>query len=175
MLKALVLTAALAGLAPTANAGGIDLRFLFDNHGKIRVGVGLPHRHARDAHSQHRTVRPSKHRHHDHARRVWVPARSERVSHRVWIRERHESVVVPARYEYRRDECGHRVRVMVRRSYTTTRCIPGRYETRYRTVRHAGHYETRGGSRSDSRSVSRSRDSSSRDSRSRRSRSRRTH
>jgi hypothetical protein len=167
MLKTLVLTAALAGLAPTANAGGIDLRFLFDSHGKIRVGVGLPHHRVRNAHSQHRTVRPSRHQHHDHARRVWVSARSERVSHRVWIPERHASYVVPARYEYRRDECGHRVRVMVRRSYTKTRCIPGRYETRYRTVRHAGHYETRGGSRS--------RESNSRDSRSRRGRRSRTH
>ena len=142
MLKSLVLTAALAGMAPTANAGGLDLRFLFDNHGHFRVAVG---------HSSHRNRSSRIHKHRDHrhhsrtpvrARRVWVPACSERVSYRVWIPERHERIVVPARYEYRRDECGHRVRVMVRRSYSTTRCIPGRYETRYRTVRHAGHYKT---------------------------------
>ena len=169
MLKTLILTAALAGLAPTAEAGGLDLRFLFDNHGNFRVGICN-----RSHTSRNRSVRPSTHRHHDHARRVWVSARSERVSYRVRIPERHERIVVPARYEYRRDECGHRVRVMVRRSYSKTRCIPARYETRYRTVRHAGHYETRRETHRDTRSVSRrgSRRETRSDSRDRNSRSR---
>jgi len=151
MLKTLFLTAALAGLAPTADAGGLDLRFLFDNHGNFRVGIGhRSHRSYRAVH-QPRRVRQTRIRHHHHVRRVWIPACSERVSYRVWIPERYEHIVVPARYEYRRDECGYRVRVMVRRSYTKRRCIPGRYETRYRTVRHAGHYKAHRETRRESR------------------------
>ena len=127
LMKSLFLTAALAGLAPTADAGGLNVRVWIDSERGVRVGLGHDRHRQRDRHVRHRRI--------DHRDRHVHRVRTRRVAYRVWIPERHERVVVPARYEYRRDPCGRRVRVLVRRSYVTTRCIPGRYEIRYRTVR----------------------------------------
>ena len=150
MMKALILTAALAGLAPTADAGDVKFRIGIDSRGSIRVGVGL-----REGSSRRR----SSHRHDNHrveATRVWVRGHTDRIAYKVWVPERHERVLVPAKYEYRRDECGRRVRVLVRRRHYVTRCIPGRNVTRYRTVYHPGRYSvTRAVTRTVSRRASR--------------------
>ena len=169
MIRAILLSGALltssAALAPSAEAG--DLRFIFglgDRHGNsVRVKIGSrDHNHRSRSHSSHRrsrrharTERVIRHRHHDHHRRhhvptyrtiterVWVAGHFDRVAYTVRLPETHQRVKVAARYEWRRDSCGRRYRVCVRRSYYKTVCTPGRVETRHRQVFRKGRYENR--------------------------------
>lgn len=120
MIKTLILTAALAGMAPAAEAGGLDVRLFFGGQRHSGIGVGIQtHRRARTR----RAYRPS---HARPAHRVWRPAYSERVSHRVWIPARH------------RRGSGH-----YQTRYRTVRHA-GRYETR-RRARHSGRRRSRRG------------------------------
>lgn len=75
--------------------------------------------------------------------RVWVAGHYDRVAYQVRVRGGSRRVKVPARYEWRVDNCGHRYRVLVRRSYYKTVCEPDRFETRYKQVFHPGRYETK--------------------------------
>ncbi|MHC4937536.1 MAG: hypothetical protein ACYTHK_01035 [Planctomycetota bacterium] len=132
MLRTFFLTAALAGLAPTADAGDIKVRFGYDSRGGIRVGVGL----SSDCDHRHRhQVR--------HVDRVWVPGHYDRVAYQVWVPARRERVRVPARYVTRRLPCGQAERVLVRRAHYETRIIPGHHVTRYKRVYHPGRWEVR--------------------------------
>ena len=167
MIRALLLSSALlttsVALAPSAEAG--DLSFIFglgDRHGNsVRVKIGSRDRHVRHHDRHARTERVIRHRSHRNHRshsgsqyrhtpryrtiseRVWVPGHFDRVAYQARLPETHSRVKVAARYEWRRDSCGRRYRVCVRRSYYKTVCNPARYETRYRQVFHKGRYESR--------------------------------
>jgi len=130
MFRTLLLSAALAGIAPVANAGDVRISLGYSSHSGIRVGVGL-----REGHAHRHVV------HHD--TRVWVPGRTERIAYQVWVPARTERVLVPSRYETRRLPCGEIERILVERRHYETRVIPGHYETRYRIVEHPGCWEVR--------------------------------
>jgi len=130
MFRTLLLSAALAGLAPAANAGDVKVRIGYDSRSGIHVGIGLG------------DVRG--HRHHvSHVDQVWVPGCIERIAYQVWVPARTERVLVPDRYEMRRNACGVYERFLVERRHYETRVIPGYYETKYRTIQHPGHFEVR--------------------------------
>ncbi|MHC4956359.1 MAG: hypothetical protein ACYTGZ_21160 [Planctomycetota bacterium] len=168
MIRAILLSSALATLAPAAEAG--DWRVIFglgDRHGstvRVKIGSKRSHDHDRrgrsdrnvrhrrhddrhvDRHRSHRSHRGHRHhapRYRTVTERVWVRGHFDRVAYKVRIPETHKRVRVPARYEWRTDRCGRRTRVLVRRAHWKTVCVPARYETRYKSVYHRGHYETR--------------------------------
>ncbi|MHC4408124.1 MAG: hypothetical protein ACYS0E_00925 [Planctomycetota bacterium] len=130
MLKTILLTAAIAGMAPAADAGDIKVRFGLDSRGHIRVGVGL--RSGRDHRNRHE-VR--------HVDREWIPGHTDRVAYRVWVPARTERVLHHAEYRTRRLPCGRTERVLVSRRHYDTRIIPGHYVTRYRRVYHPGRWK----------------------------------
>jgi len=132
MFRTLLLSAALAGMAPAADAGDIKIRFGYDSERGFRVGVGLREGYA---HRHRHRVR--------HTTRVWVPGCVERVAYKVWVPARRERVLVPSRYERRRLPCGRYERVLVQRRHYETRIIPGHYVTKYRTVQRPGRWEVR--------------------------------
>jgi len=132
MLKTILLTAAIAGMAPAADAGDIKVRFGLDSRGHIRVGVGL--RSGRDHRNRHE-VR--------HVDREWIPGHTDRVAYRVWVPARTERVLHRAEYRTRRLPCGRTERVLVSRRHYDTRIIPGHHVTRYRSVYHPGRWKIR--------------------------------
>jgi len=162
MIRAILLSGALAALAPTAQAGDFSLIFgLGDRHGNsVRVRVG--DRSDRRSHRSH-DRRVDRHRRHDHdvrvshrrghrhhqpryrtvTERVWVAGHYDRVAYQVRVAGVLRRVRVPARYEWRTDRCGHRYRVLVHRSHYKNVREPDSYQTRYKRVFHPGRYETR--------------------------------
>ena len=76
---------------------------------------GISQRH--DGHS-HGTQRDFRRGHYQtRSERYWVPA----FDRQVWV---------PARYEWHRDFCGNRTRVLVQAGHYRTECVPGHYDTR---------------------------------------------
>jgi len=171
MIRAILLSSALAALAPTAQAGDFSLIFgLGDRHGNsVRVRVG-DRSDRRSDHRRHRSHdrRVDRHRRHDHDVRVshrrghrhhgsnvhrpryrtvtehvWVAGHYDRVAYQVRVAGVSRRVRVAARYEWRTDRCGVRYRVLVQRSHYKNVRQPDRYETRYKRVFHPGRYETR--------------------------------
>jgi len=170
MIRALLLTSALATLAPAAEAGGFSVLFgIGDRDGNsVRVKVGSKsdrHRHerndrviksrrhddsfrrdspARRDHGRRDRVRHDQrrrdHRGHDHARHA---PRYRTVTERVWVRGHFDRVA----YKVRIAETHRRVHVPARYEYRTDRCGKSyRVMVRrayYKTVCQPARYETR--------------------------------
>jgi hypothetical protein len=157
-MKALVIASLLALAAPQAAAGDTGFRFGIDvQHKGVRVKVGVG-KHAPKAPSYGKHVRkpsygkhvrkPSYGKHarrpwygHRHRyRRVWVPGHYEIVHRKVWVPGYTHKVWRPAKYGYRRDRCGFRVRYLVRPAYWQTVYVPGHWDHQTQKVWRPGHY-----------------------------------
>ena len=132
-MKPLLIASLLAVAAPTASAGDVDFHFGFRN-GNVRIGVGVrKDEHRRGRHHGRRPVEVCE--------RTWVRGHYDTVEKRVWIPGCRERVWQPAEYRIRRDRCGHRVRVLVRRAGYRVIETPGRWETHCERIWHPGHWE----------------------------------
>ena len=120
-MKTLMIAALVAVAAPSASAGDVDFHFGFRTRGGVRIGFGY---------HDTKEVRRVPH---------VVRGHYDTVEERVWIPAHYETVHHPAEYRYRYDECGVRVRVLVRRAGYHRVRVPGHYETRIRKVWHPGH------------------------------------
>ena len=76
--------------------------------------------------------------------RVWVPARTVTRRHKIWVDPYRERIWDEPVYEYRYDDCGNRVRVLVRAGCWRWIDHPGRWEWRTRDVYEPGYWSTRG-------------------------------
>ena len=77
-------------------------------------------------------------------RRVWVPGHYEHVSRKVFVPARSERVWIDPLYETRIRSCGTRVRVLVRAGYWKEVCQPAHYVTRSEKVWIPGRFEWKG-------------------------------
>ncbi len=134
MLKPVLLTALFAVAAPAADAGDWNFGITFGKDRKPRFRISY-----------------EGNRHHPHPRRtvrvcrpVWVPGRFEQVKREVVIPARYERRWIPARFEYRYNDCGERIRIRVRRGhYRNVLVQRRRVEYRYDRIWVAGHREYR--------------------------------
>jgi len=70
-----------------------------------------------------------------------VPGHYETVQSKVWVPAYTRKVRRPARYGYRRDRCGHRIRYIVRPAHWKTVRVAGHWDYRSQTVWRPGRYE----------------------------------
>jgi hypothetical protein len=98
-MKPILLLSLVGALAAPAAAGDVSFGFGF-GHGKGGNRVTLAF-----------GYQSNGHRHHD---RVWVPGHYDTVVKKVWVTGSFQRVWQPARFGWRRDHCGHRVRVLLR-------------------------------------------------------------
>jgi hypothetical protein len=72
--------------------------------------------------------------------RVWIPGGYVLEARREWVPESVEQVWVEPAYEYRVDECGNQVRVLIQDGHYRTIHRPGYLTTRYVRVWSPGHW-----------------------------------
>ena len=134
MLKPALLTALFAVAAPAADAGDWNFGITFGKDRKPRFHVSYDGN--RD---HHQPRRPEK-----VCRPIWVPGHFERVKREVVIPARYEKRWIPARFEYRYNRRGERIRIRVRRGhYENVLVQRRRVEHRHDRIWVAGHREYR--------------------------------
>jgi len=130
-MKPLLIASLLALATPQANAGDIDLGFGFGFHNRhVNVALGF-----RTHHRHHRYRRAYR------CTRYWVPGHYEVVERRVYVPGYQRRIYEPARYGFRIDACGFRVRYRIRAGGYRIIRTPGHYEIRRERVYYPGYYE----------------------------------
>lgn len=75
-------------------------------------------------------------------KRIWVPARHERVARRTWVPGNRQREWIAPLYDTRYDPCGRSYQVIVREGYWHDVYLPGHYKTHYESVRKPVYYRT---------------------------------
>ena len=109
-MKWLAVPLILAATATQVDAGGFSFRW----------GFGIPHR--------------ARHHTRSHCHRTWVRGHYDVVRRRTWVPSHYDYVHVKPLYGYRRDECGHRERYIVRRGYKRRTHVRGHWDVTHRRV-----------------------------------------
>lgn len=136
-MKPLMLLTLMGALAAPAAAGDLSLDFGFrhSRHGKgIAISVGYR--------SGHRAQRHHR-RHHHHDRCEYVPGHYEFVQKKVWVAGGLRKEWRPARWGWRYDACGRRVRVLVRPAGYVMVHVPGHWDYVQERVWVSGRYACR--------------------------------
>ena len=143
MIKQLILIGAiLAGMAvPAAAQVGFHLSFGKQRHGRsFQISVGSHHHHRRVPRYETGYRRDRGHRHNRGRRygrggyRLAARGGYRYVTQRVWVPGCRRRVYVPARYGYRVDWCGRRVRYCITQAHYDFVQEPGRWENQRRRV-----------------------------------------
>lgn len=138
-MKPLMLLTLMGALAAPAAAGdlSIDFGFRHARHGNgISIAVGYRNGHR---------VERNRHRHNDHCQ--YVPGHYEVVQKQVWVPGGLRKEYRPARWGWRYDACGRRVRVLVRPAGYVMVQVPGHWDYVQERIWVAGYYACAHGNR----------------------------